>query len=150
MIPILEINQKINIMIRNGTAVWKGNLKEGKGTISTQSGVLDKTQYSFKTRLEDGKGTNPEELIGAAHSGCFTMQLSANLTEEGFEPDELETKSEITFEDGAVKKSHLILKAKVKGIEKEQFEKIANDAKENCPISKLLDTEITLESELIQ
>ncbi len=150
MIPILEINQKISIMIRNGTAVWKGNLKEGKGTISTQSGVLDKTQYSFKTRFEDGKGTNPEELIGAAHSGCFTMQLSANLTEEGFEPDELETKSEITFEDGAVKKSHLILKAKVKNIEKVQFEKIANDAKENCPISKLLDTEITLESELIQ
>ena len=150
MIPILEINQKISIMIRNGTAIWKGSLKEGKGTISTQSGILDKTQYSFKTRFEDGKGTNPEELIGAAHSGCFTMQLSANLTEEGFEPDELETKSEITFEDGAVKKSHLILKAKVKGIEKEQFEKIANDAKENCPISKLLDTEITLESELIQ
>ncbi|GGW97349.1 OsmC family protein [Salegentibacter mishustinae] len=137
-------------MKRNGTAIWKGSLKEGKGTISTQSGILDKTQYSFKTRFEDGKGTNPEELIGAAHSGCFTMQLSANLTEEGFEPDELETKSEITFEDGAVKKSHLILKAKVKGIEKEQFEKIANDAKENCPISKLLDTEITLESELIQ
>jgi osmotically inducible protein OsmC len=137
-------------MKRSGTAIWKGSLKEGKGTISTQSGILDKTQYSFKTRFEDGKGTNPEELIGAAHSGCFTMQLSANLTEEGFEPDELETKSEITFEDGAVKKSHLILKAKVKGIEKEQFEKIANDAKENCPISKLLDTEITLESELIQ
>ena len=137
-------------MKRNGAAIWKGSLKEGKGTISTQSGILDKTQYSFKTRFEDGKGTNPEELIGAAHSGCFTMQLSANLTEEGFEPDELETKSEITFEDGAVKKSHLILKAKVKGIEKEQFEKIANDAKENCPISKLLDTEITLESELIQ
>ncbi|WP_237690398.1 OsmC family protein [Salegentibacter tibetensis] len=137
-------------MKRNGTAVWKGNLKEGKGTISTQSGVLDKSQYSFKTRFEDGKGTNPEELIGAAHSGCFTMQLSANLTEEGFEPDELETKSEITFEDGAVKKSHLILKAKVKGIDKEQFDKIANDAKENCPISKLLKTEITLESQLIQ
>lgn len=150
MILILEINQKISIMKRNGTAVWKGSLKDGKGTISTQSGVLDKTQYSFKTRFEDGKGTNPEELIGAAHSGCFTMQLSANLTEEGFEPDELETKSEITFEDGTVKKSHLILKAKVENIEKVQFEKIANDAKENCPISKLLDTEITLESELIQ
>ena len=137
-------------MKRNGTAIWKGSLKAGKGTISTQSGILDKTQYSFKPRFEDVKGTNPEELIVAAHSGCFTMQLSANLTEEGFEPDELETKSEITFEDGAVKKSHLILKAKVKGIDKEQFEKIANDAKENCPISKLLDTEITLESELIQ
>ncbi|MBZ9629869.1 OsmC family protein [Salegentibacter sp. LM13S] len=138
------------IMKRNGTAVWKGNLKEGKGTVSTESGVLKESQYSFKTRFEDGIGTNPEELIGAAHAGCFTMQLSANLTEEGFEPDELETKSEITFEDGAVKKSHLILKAKVKGIDKAKFDKIAKDAKENCPISKLLNTEITLESELIQ
>ncbi|MGW1455998.1 OsmC family protein [Salegentibacter agarivorans] len=137
-------------MKRNGTAVWKGNLKEGKGTVSTESGVLKESQYSFKTRFEDGIGTNPEELIGAAHAGCFTMQLSANLTEEGFEPDKLATKSEITFDDGAVKKSHLILKAKVKGIEKEQFEKIAKDAKENCPISKLLNTVITLESELIQ
>ncbi|APS39729.1 MULTISPECIES: OsmC family protein [Salegentibacter] len=137
-------------MKRNGTAVWKGNLKEGKGTVSTESGVLKESQYSFKTRFEDGIGTNPEELIGAAHAGCFTMQLSANLTEEGFEPDKLETKSEITFADGAVKKSHLILKAKVKGIEKTQFEKIAKDAKDNCPISKLLNTEITLESELIQ
>ena len=137
-------------MKRNGTAVWKGNLNEGKGTVSTESGVLKESQYSFKTRFEDGIGTNPEELIGAAHAGCFTMQVSANLTEEGFEPDKLETKSEITFEDGAVKKSHLILKAKVKGIEKAQFEKIAKDAKENCPISKLLNTEITLESELIQ
>ncbi|PRX49826.1 OsmC family protein [Salegentibacter salegens] len=137
-------------MIRNGSAVWKGNLKEGKGTVSTQSGVLKESQYSFKTRFEDGIGTNPEELIGAAHAGCFTMQLSANLTEEGFAPDELETKSEITFEDGAVKKSHLILKAKVKGIDKAQFEKVAKDAKENCPISKLLNTQITLESELIQ
>ncbi|PKD17091.1 peroxiredoxin [Salegentibacter salinarum] len=137
-------------MKRHGTAVWKGNLKEGKGTVSTQSGVLKESQYSFKTRFEDGIGTNPEELIGAAHAGCFTMQLSANLTEEGFAPDELETKSEITFEDGAVKKSHLILKAKVKGIDKAQFEKVAQDAKKNCPISKLLNTEITLESELIQ
>ncbi|TDN85892.1 osmotically inducible protein OsmC [Salegentibacter sp. 24] len=137
-------------MKRNGTAVWKGNLKEGNGIISTQSGVLDKTKYSFKTRFEDGKGTNPEELIGAAHSGCFSMQLAANLSQEGFEPDELETKAEITFEDGTVKKSHLILKAKVKGIDKAQFDKIATDAKENCPISKLLNTEITLESELVQ
>lgn len=137
-------------MKRHGSAVWKGNLKEGKGTVSTQSGVLKESQYSFKTRFEDGIGTNPEELIGAAHAGCFTMQLSANLTEEGFEPDELETRSEITFEDGAVKKSHLILKAKVKDIDKAQFEKVAQDAKKNCPISKLLNTEITLESELIQ
>lgn len=137
-------------MKRHGSAVWKGNLKEGKGTVSTQSGVLKESQYSFKTRFEDGIGTNPEELIGAAHAGCFTMQLSANLTEEGFEPEELETRSEITFEDGAVKKSHLILKAKVKDIDKAQFEKVAQDAKKNCPISKLLNTEITLESELIQ
>ena len=137
-------------MKRNGTAIWKGNLKEGHGTISTESGILDNTQYSFKTRFENGKGTNPEELIGAAHSGCFTMQLSANLTEEGFEPDTLETKAVVTFENGAVTKSHLILKAKVKDIEKEKFANIAEDAKENCPISKLLDTKITLEYELNQ
>ncbi len=135
-------------MKRKANAVWNGSLKEGNGHISTQSGVLNKTQYSFKTRFENGIGTNPEELIGAAHSGCFTMQLSANLTEEGHEPEELETKSEVTFEDGTVTQSHLILKAKVLGIDRETFEKLANDAKENCPISKLLNTKVTLDMEL--
>ncbi|MBW2962526.1 OsmC family protein [Mesonia aestuariivivens] len=135
-------------MIRKATAVWKGNLKEGKGNLSTESGILDKTQYSYKTRFENGKGTNPEELIGAAHSGCFTMQLSAFLAEQNFPADLLETKAEVTFEDGAVSKSHLILVAEVPHITEEKFNEIANKAKESCPISKLLNTEITLDSTL--
>lgn len=137
-------------MKRKATAIWKGTIKEGKGTLSTASGALDKTPYNFRMRFEDEKGTNPEELIGAAHSGCFTMQLSANLTEDGFEAEELQTNCEITFKDGRITQSHLILKAKVKGIEKEKFDELVKHAKENCPVSKLLDTEITLDSELIQ
>ena len=135
-------------MKRKATAVWNGSIKDGKGHLSTQSGVLDKSQYSFKNRFEDGKGTNPEELIGAAHAGCFTMQLSANLTEKEFNPVELETKAEITFEDGTVKKSHLVLNAKIPGISQDKFDELVKDAKENCPISKLLKAEITLESTL--
>ena len=131
-------------MKRKATAVWNGTIKEGKGNLTTQSQVLQKTPYSFQMRFEDEKGTNPEELIGAAHAGCFTMQLSANLTKEDFNPVELETKSEITFEDGTVKRSHLILTAKVPGISQEKFDELVKDAKENCPISKLLNTEITL------
>ena len=135
-------------MKRKGSAVWKGSLKEGNGTVSLESGVLQDAQYSFKTRFEHGKGTNPEELVGAAHAGCFSMQLSAFLTEDGFEPDSLETTSEITFEDGEITRSHLILTAKVPGIDQEKFEKIANKAKENCPLSKLLNAEITMEYDL--
>ncbi|AVR46323.1 OsmC family peroxiredoxin [Christiangramia fulva] len=135
-------------MKRKGSAVWKGSLKEGSGTVSTESGVLNQTQYSFKTRFENGKGTNPEELIGAAHSGCFSMQLSAFLTEEGYTPDKLETTSEITFEDGTVKKSHLVLKASVPEIDEDKFAQLAKKAKENCPISKLLKAEISLDYEL--
>ncbi|MHA6280584.1 OsmC family protein [Salinimicrobium sp. CAU 1759] len=135
-------------MKRNATAVWNGTIKEGKGNLTTQSGVLKKTPYSFKMRFEDESGTNPEELIGAAHAGCFTMQLSANLSKEDFNPVELETKCEITFEDGTVKKSHLTLEAKVPGISQEKFDDLVNRAKENCPISKLLNAEITLDSTL--
>lgn len=135
-------------MKRKGSAVWKGSLKEGNGTVSLESGVLKDAQYSFKTRFENGKGTNPEELVGAAHAGCFSMQLSAFLTEEGFEPDSVETTSEITFEDGEIKKSHLILTANVPGIDQDKFEKLANKAKENCPLSKLLKAEITMEYDL--
>ncbi|GAB2769132.1 OsmC family protein [Salinimicrobium soli] len=135
-------------MKRKATAVWNGTLKEGKGNLSTQSGVLNKTPYSFKMRFEDEKGTNPEELVGAAHAGCFTMQLSANLSKENFDPAELETTSEITFEDGTVKRSHLILKAKVNGISQEKFDQLVEDAKKNCPISKLLNAEITIETTL--
>ena len=137
-------------MIRKATAVWNGTIKEGKGTISTESGVLKNAQYSFKTRFENGIGTNPEELIGAAHSGCFTMQLSAYLTEENFSPEKLETTCEITFEDGAVTKSHLILKATVPNIEKGAFDTLVKKAKENCPLSKLLKAEITAEATLNQ
>ncbi|MAN26837.1 MULTISPECIES: OsmC family protein [Mesonia] len=132
-------------MIRKATAVWQGTLKEGKGHLSTESGILEETQYSYKTRFEDGKGTNPEELIGAAHSGCFTMQLSAFLAEQDFPADELKTKSEVTFKDGAISKSHLILSAKVPNISEEKFKEIATKAKESCPVSKLLNTEITLD-----
>lgn len=135
-------------MKRKGSAIWKGSLKEGNGTVSLESGVLKDVQYSFKSRFENGKGTNPEELVGAAHAGCFSMQLSAFLSEEGFEPDKIETTSEVTLEDGEIKKSHLILSAVVPGIDKDKFEKIANKAKENCPMSKLLKAEITMEYDL--
>lgn len=135
-------------MKRKGSAIWKGSLKEGSGTLSTQSGVLQDTQYSFKSRFESGKGTNPEELIGAAHSGCFSMQLSAFLTEEGFTPDKLETTSEVTLEDGTVTKSHLTLKASVPNIDEDKFKELADKAKKNCPISKLLNADISLDYEL--
>lgn len=135
-------------MARHATAVWNGSGKEGSGHLTTASTVLNKTQYSFKSRFEEGVGTNPEELIAAAHAGCFTMKLSFILGEAGFTPDELETKCDITFADGAVKKSHLTLKAKVPGISQEKFDECAKNAKENCPISKLLNTEITMEASL--
>ena len=136
-------------MIRKASAEWKDDLKEGEGNLSTESKVLSKTQYSYNTRFENGNGTNPEELIGAAHAGCFTMQLSANLSEAGFKPEHLETQAEITFEDGKVSQSNLILTAKVPGIERSKFEEIADEAKENCPISSLLDTKITLDAKLL-
>jgi osmotically inducible protein OsmC len=132
-------------MKRKATAVWNGTGKEGKGHLTTQSTVLDKTQYSFGSRFEEGIGTNPEELIAAAHAGCFTMKLSFNLTEAGFTPNELQTECQITFEDGAVTKSHLVLKANVDGIEESQFADLVKDAEKNCPISKLLNTEISSE-----
>jgi osmotically inducible protein OsmC len=135
-------------MIRNATAVWNGSGKEGTGNLTTQSTVLSKTQYSFKSRFEQGVGTNPEELVAAAHAGCFTMKLSFVLNEAGFTADEIETKCDITFENGAVTKSHLTVKAKVPGITKEKFEESAKDAKENCPISKLLNTDISFEASL--
>lgn len=136
-------------MTRNATAVWSGTGKEGKGTISTQSTVLSSTQYSYKSRFEDGVGTNPEELIAAAHAGCFTMKLSFSLQEAGFTADELETHCDITLDGGAITESKLTLKAKVPGISQEQFDAATKDAKENCPISKLLNTNITLTAELV-
>lgn len=135
-------------MKRKATAIWNGTIKEGNGTLSTQSGTLKDTQYSFKSRFESGTGTNPEELIAAAHAGCFAMQLSAFLTEENFKPEKLETNGEVTFEDGTIKRSHLVLQARVPNIEKEKFDQLVTKAKENCPISKLLKTDISVEATL--
>lgn len=136
-------------MARHATAVWTGSGKEGSGTLTTPSTVLDKTQYSYKSRFEEGVGTNPEELIAAAHAGCFTMKLTFGLGEAGFTPDEIETRCDITFKDGAITESHLTVKAKIPGIDKEKFEACAKDAEQTCPISKLLKTEITMEATLL-
>ena len=133
---------------RKASANWKGTGKEGKGSITTESGVLEKVKYAYKTRFEDEAGTNPEELIGAAHAGCFTMQLSFLLTEEGFTPTNLDTEAKVTFEDGSITKVELTLTGEVEGIDEEKFIEIATKSKEICPISKLLDTEITLDATL--
>ncbi|NHM06838.1 OsmC family protein [Flavobacterium sp. CYK-4] len=135
-------------MKRNATAVWNGTGKEGKGHLTTQSTVLDKTQYSFGSRFENGVGTNPEELIAAAHSGCFTMKLSFNLSGAGYTPEELQTKCEITFEDGKITRSHLTLSAKVPNIGEQEFADLVKDAEKNCPISQLLNTEISVDYQL--
>jgi lipoyl-dependent peroxiredoxin len=136
-------------MKRTSTANWKGTGKEGKGLVSSASQVLNNTQYSFNSRFAEGIGTNPEELVAAAHSGCFAMKLSFVLNEAGFTADDLTVTCTITLEDGAITNSHLNLKGKVPGITKEKFEACAADAKANCPISKLLNTNITLESSLV-
>lgn len=136
-------------MKRTSTANWKGTGKEGKGTVTSASTVLNNTAYSFNSRFAEGIGTNPEELVAAAHSGCFAMKLSFVLNEAGFTADDLTVSCTITMEDGAITNSHLILKGKVPGITKEKFEACAADAKANCPISKLLNTYITLESILL-
>lgn len=135
-------------MIRKATAVWQGTGKDGKGTLTTPSTVLDKTQYSFGSRFENGVGTNPEELIAAAHSGCFAMKLSFNLQEAGYTATELDVTANITFEEGTLKKSHLVLKAKVDGIAQDKFDELVKDAEKNCPISRVLDLEISVESTL--
>lgn len=135
-------------MIRHASAVWNGSGKEGKGNLSTQSGVLQETQYSYNTRFADGIGTNPEELVAAAHAGCFTMKLSFILGEAGFTPDSLDTKCEISLENGAITKSHLTVKGSVPGISKEKFEECVKNAEENCIMSKLLNTEISSEATL--
>lgn len=133
---------------RKATAVWEGTIKEGKGKLTTQSAVLTETAYSFKDRFEEGSGTNPEELIAAAHSGCFTMKLSGNLTEAGFNPESLETVGEISLENGKITHSNLNVKAKVTGIEKDKFDELVEDARVNCPISQLLNTEISVTAKL--
>jgi osmotically inducible protein OsmC len=139
-------------MERSASAVWNGSLKEGKGTISTQSGTLKHQQYSFAARFADGVGTNPEELIAAAHAGCFTMALSAELGKAGFTPDSIETSAVVTLDmhdKPTVTKIHLTTKAKIPGIDKAKFDEVAKGAKEGCPISRLLKAaEITLDATL--
>jgi lipoyl-dependent peroxiredoxin len=140
-------------MVRKASAVWKGNLKEGKGVVSTDSGVLSNSQYSFSTRFEDGKGTNPEELIAAAHAGCFAMALSGQLGNAGLTAQSLEVTASVTLEKTdagfTVTKSHLDLTAHIPGADQAAFETAANNAKAGCPISRLLKAEISLTSKLV-
>jgi lipoyl-dependent peroxiredoxin len=137
-------------MKRKATAVWNGSGKEGNGHLTTQSSVLNKTQYSFNSRFAEGIGTNPEELVAAAHAGCFAMKLSFVLGEAGFTPEELSTDCTITLDlgSGTITQAQLVLKAKVPGISQEKFKACAEDAKANCPISKLLNASISLEATL--
>ena len=138
-------------MKRFATANWKGSGKEGKGTNTTQSGILSNTQYSYKSRFEEGTGTNPEELVAAAHAGCFSMKLSFVLNAAGFTPDNIDTKCTIDFDAaaGTIVGSHLEVKASVPGIDAAKFEECAAEAKANCPISKLLNAKITLDASLV-
>lgn len=139
-------------MKRKGSAIWKGGLKDGRGTVSTDSGVLSDAQYSFSTRFEDGMGTNPEELIGAAHAGCFSMALSGQLGNAGLTAESINTTATVTLEksdDGfTVTTVHLQVKAKVPGADQQAFETAANNAKAGCPISRLLNAEITMDAQL--
>ena len=136
-----------------GTAKWQGGLKDGKGAITTKSGALADYPYGFASRFEGKPGTNPEELIGAAHAGCFTMALSLILGEAGFTADQMDTKAEITLvkqDDGfAITKSALTLRAKIPGIDDARFKELAGLAEKNCPVSKLLKAEITLDAALV-
>ena len=140
-------------MKRNASAVWQGDLKQGKGTVSTASGVLSGTQYSFATRFENGVGTNPEELLAAAHAGCFAMALSGQLGNAGLTAQSLEVTASVTLEKTdagfTVTKSHLDLTAHIPGADKAAFETAANNAKAGCPISRLLKAEISLTSTLV-
>jgi osmotically inducible protein OsmC len=137
---------------RKGSAVWSGGLKDGKGTVSTQSGVLNQNPYGFNTRFEDGAGTNPEELLAAAHAGCFTMALSAQLGEAGMTAQKLETTATVSLDkvDGgfAIPAVHLELVATIPGADEARFQEAARKAKEGCPVSKLFNANITLDAKL--
>jgi osmotically inducible protein OsmC len=139
-------------MKRKGSAVWRGGLKDGKGIVSTESGVLSNSQYSFSTRFEDGKGTNPEELIAAAHAGCFSMALSAQLGGAGITPEQIQTTATVSLDktDGgfAITAIHLDVVAKIPGGNKQAFETAANNAKAGCPVSKVLNAPITMDAKL--
>jgi osmotically inducible protein OsmC len=139
-------------MKRKGSAVWKGGLTDGKGTVSSDSGVLSNTQYSFSTRFEDGKGTNPEELIAAAHAGCFSMALSAQLGNAGITPESIDTTATVNLEKTdagfTITAVHLDVKARIPGADKAAFDKAANDAKAGCPVSRVLNAAITMNATL--
>ena len=139
-------------MKRNASAEWKGGLKDGKGTISTDSGVLAGTQYSFSTRFEDGKGTNPEELIAAAHAGCFSMALSGQLGQAGLTAESIRTTASVRLEKTeagfAITSVHLEVRARVPGADEQAFTTAANNAKAGCPVSKVLNAEITMNASL--
>ena len=136
-------------MKRTATAVWNGSGKDGSGNVTTQSTTLNKTQYSYKSRFEQGVGTNPEELVAAAHASCFIMKLSFVLGAAGFTPDSLEATATVSLDDGTITSSNIVLNAKVPGIDAAKFKECADDAKANCPISKLLNTSIGLEVNLV-
>jgi len=135
-------------MKRTATAVWTGSGKDGNGKLSTQSTALKENQYSYKSRFEEGVGTNPEELIAAAHAGCFSMKLSFVLGAAGHEPTSIETTCVITLENGTITNSHLTVKATVPGIDAAKFQECAEDAKANCPVSKALKMDISMEASL--
>ena len=139
-------------MIKKASAVWKGGFKDGGGAISTESGALKEAPYGVKARFESGPGTNPEELIGAAHSGCFAMAFSLMLGEAGFTPERIEVRAAVTLEktgDGfSITSSHLDVTAKIPGIDQARFTEIANQAKAGCPVSKVLKTNITMDAKL--
>ena len=139
-------------IVKKASAVWQGGIKDGGGTISTETGVLREAPYGFKARFEDGPGTNPEELIGAAHAGCFSMAFSLMLTEAGLKPEKIETHAAVTLEkvgDGfQITSSHLDVVAKIPGIDQAKFDELSNKAKAGCPVSKLLKTNITMNARL--
>lgn len=145
------MSKSINLFImkRNATAVWNGSLKEGAGKLTTQSKTLENTQYSFKSRFEEGVGTNPEELVGAAHAGCFTMQLNAYISETDAVIESIETKCDISLLEGTINSSQLTITAKIKGITNETFQELVTKAEKNCPISKLFNTEISTKATLV-
>ncbi len=140
------------IIRKKGSAVWKGSLKDGGGTISTETGVLREAPYGFKARFEGGKGTNPEELIGAAHAGCFSMAFSLILGEAGLTAERIETQAEISLEKQAegfaITASHLTVRAKIPGATEAKFQELAGKAKAGCPVSKLLNAKITMDAKL--
>lgn len=135
---------------KTASAQWKGSVKQGKGSVSTESGALSSQPYGFTTRFEGQAGTNPEELVGAAHAGCFSMALSLMLGEAGMEPEQIDTQATVTLEPDSltITKVHLVTTAKIPGADRDAFDKAAQDAKDNCPISKLFTADITLEATL--